>query len=221
MIIVTKTFLTCTNCGQKSPDTRRCKHCGRAFGRAPQQGDDSSSKRSWLPIAAVIGVAAIVAVGLEQWWRRPPVAPSATGPETPAIAAPAETAAVPTPAPPPSVQKQTPPATPVDTPRAVVPARVEPRTESIPQVADTTKLAPPPPSAEPVTIDPQRQRYVTVWANVRGERNGTAPILQVLHPGEIVAIDSLEGGWYRVTTDQPTVGYVDQQYLDTLPPGKP
>jgi uncharacterized protein YgiM (DUF1202 family) len=74
---------------------------------------------------------------------------------------------------------------------------------------------------EPATIDPAHQRYAQVWANLRGERNSTAPILQVLHPGEVVAVDSLQQGWYRVVTDQQAVGYVDQQYLDTLPPKAP
>jgi uncharacterized protein YgiM (DUF1202 family) len=78
-------------------------------------------------------------------------------------------------------------------------------------------VAPTAPPA-PVSIDPARQRYAQVWANLRAERSTTAPVLRVLHPGEVVAVDSLQEGWYRVITDQQTVGYVDQQYLDTLPP---
>lgn len=207
---MTTSYLTCTNCGQKSSDTRRCKHCGRAFGRAPQAGDESSSKSGWLPVVAVIGVAAVIAAGWWQWSQRPHVVPSATGPETTTVAAPAETAAVTAP---PSV---------VDTPRAVAPAPVEPPKAVVRQETDTTtKPAAPAPSAEPVAIDPERQRYAKTWANVRAERNSAATVLQVLDRGEIVAIDSLEGGWYRVTTDRPTVGYVDQQFLDTLPPGPP
>lgn len=210
---MTKSFLTCTNCGQRSTDTKRCKHCGQVFGRAPQPVDDSSPKRNWLPVLAVIGVAAIVGVGLQQWSRRPPVVPSTVAPETTIVAAPAETA-VATPTSPAPVA-----VTPVDTPRAVTPARVEPPKE----VADTPRPETPVPSAAPVAaaIDVTRQRYATTWANVRAERNNTAAVLQVLDRGEIVAIDSLEGGWYRVTTDRPVVGYVDQQFLDTLPPAKP
>jgi uncharacterized protein YgiM (DUF1202 family) len=74
---------------------------------------------------------------------------------------------------------------------------------------------------EPVRIDAAHQRYAQVWANVRAERRNTAPVLRVLHPGEVVAVDSLQQGWYRVVTDQQAVGYVDQHYLDTLPPSGP
>jgi uncharacterized protein YgiM (DUF1202 family) len=74
--------------------------------------------------------------------------------------------------------------------------------------------------AEPVSIDVALQRIAQVWANVRAERSNTAAIVRVLNPGEVVAVDSLQQGWYRVVTDQG-VGYVDQHYLDTLPPKGP
>ena len=73
---------------------------------------------------------------------------------------------------------------------------------------------------EPVAIDAAHQRIAQVWANVRAEPGNTAAVLRVLHPGEVVAVDSLQQGWYRVVTDE-AVGYVDQQYLDTLPPRGP
>lgn len=193
------TFLTCTNCGQRSSDTKRCKHCGRPFGRTPQPTDASPPTRSRLPGIAMIGLVAIIAVGIWRWQQRPLVAPVVVIPETTIVSAPPETtAAAPAPATPPPVQQEVTPAAPVDTVRPAVPARAEP--------------------TPPVTIDLTRQRYANTWANVRAERSSTSAVLQVLDRGEIVAIDSLEGGWYRVTTDRPTVGYVDQQFLDTLPP---
>jgi uncharacterized protein YgiM (DUF1202 family) len=87
-------------------------------------------------------------------------------------------------------------------------------------VGDTAAPVAPTAPPEPVSIYAARQRFAQVWANVRAERSNTAPVLQVLHPGEVVAVDSLQQGWYRVVTDQ-AVGYVDQHYLDTLPPSGP
>lgn len=201
-------FLTCTNCGQKSSDTKRCKNCGREFGRAPQDARESDSKRSWFPVLAIVLIAA-VAVGLWQWTQRPQEVSSAILPETTTIAAPAETATV------------TVPTAPVDTPRAVAPAPVEPPKPSVPQETVTTRPVEPAPSAARPAIDPERQRYAQTWANVRAERNSSGAVLQVLDRGEIVAVDSLVDGWYRVTTDRPVTGYVDQQFLDTIPPTAP
>jgi uncharacterized protein YgiM (DUF1202 family) len=87
-------------------------------------------------------------------------------------------------------------------------------------VRDTAGPVAPTAPPEPVSIDAAHQRFAQVWANVRAERSNTAPVLRVLHPGEVVAVDSLQQGWYRVVTDQ-AVGYVDQHYLDTLPPSGP
>jgi uncharacterized protein YgiM (DUF1202 family) len=199
-------YLTCTNCGQKSSDTKRCKHCGRPFGHMPQAGDDSSSKRGWFPVVAV-GLVAIVAVGLWQWMQRPAAAPLVKARDTTTISIPAETAAVAA------------PVAPVDTPRIAAPAPVEPPRATVPQESVAAKPAAVAPAPEPIAIDPERQRYAKTWANVRAERNNSAAVLQVLDRGEIVAVDSFQDGWYRVTTDRPVVGYVDQQFLDTVPPG--
>ncbi|HEY7682345.1 MAG TPA: SH3 domain-containing protein [Gemmatimonadales bacterium] len=85
---------------------------------------------------------------------------------------------------------------------------------------DTAGPVAPTAPPEPVSIDASRQRIAQVWANVRAERSNTAPVVRVLHPGEVVAVDSLQQGWFRVVTDQG-MGYVDQHYLDTLPPKGP
>lgn len=203
---MTTSFLTCTNCGQRSSDTKRCKHCGQVFGRAPEAMHESTSKRGWRPIV-VIGVVVIIAAGVWQWKQTPRVAPTVA--DTTTISAPADTTTV------------TIPAAPIDTPRAVAPAPVELPKATVPQETVATKPVAPAPAPARVAFDAEHQRYAQTWANVRAERNSTAPVLQVLDRGEVVAVDSLEGGWYRVTTDRPTVGYVDQQYLDTLPPSAP
>jgi len=74
--------------------------------------------------------------------------------------------------------------------------------------------------SEPVGIDAAQRRFAQVWANVRAQPSSTAPVLRVLHPGEVVAVDSRQQGWYRVVIDEG-VGFVDQHYLDTLPPNGP
>jgi uncharacterized protein YgiM (DUF1202 family) len=84
-------------------------------------------------------------------------------------------------------------------------------------VGEAARTLAPTPPPEAVSIDAAHQRFAQVWANVRAERSNTAPVLRVLHPGEVVAVDSLQQGWYRVVSDE-AVGYVDQHYLDTLPP---
>src|ERR1044072_262323 len=117
---MSNSFLTCTNCGQRSADTKRCKHCGQVFGRAPQQASDAGSKRSWRPLLAVIGLVAVIAIGWQRWWPGPAVAPFAPLPETTAVAAPAETAVVSAPTQPAPVPKELSPA-PADTARPVAP----------------------------------------------------------------------------------------------------
>jgi len=210
--------LTCTNCGQKAPDTAtRCQHCGRAFGRAPERPEDSGSRRSSIPVAVLLAGAALIILAAYQLWPRFNVAPSAAPPETPTVAAP----------PPPSPAPKESRAAPVESVRPVPPSPSQAPRESRPPVADTagpvapTALPEPVTPPQPVTIDAAHQRIAQVWANLRAERSTTAPILQVLHPGEVVAVDSLQQGWYRVVTDQQAVGYVAQQYLDTLPPSAP
>lgn len=118
-------------------------------------------------------------------------------------------------------------ATPVDSvrPRAVPaskPAkdsttRAEP---ALKPAQDSARPATPAVAAAPVGIDPAHQRYAQDWVKLRSEPSNAAAVLRVLQPGEIVTVDSLLDGWYRVVSDQQAPGYVDRQYLDTLPPGQ-
>lgn len=213
--------LTCTNCGQKAPDTAtRCQHCGRAFGRAPERPEDSGSRRPSIPVAVLLAGAALIILAAYQMWPRFNVAPPGAPPETPTVAAPP-----PAPTPTPKESRAAPVESvrvaPVESVRPVPPSPSQAPRESRPPVADTAGPVAPTAPREPVSIDVARQRYAQVWANLRAERSNTAPVLRVLHPGEVVAVDSLQQGWYRVVTDQQDVGYVDQQYLDTLPPSAP
>jgi len=205
-------YLTCTNCGQKAPgEATKCKHCGRPFGRPAQRAEDSGPGRRLTSVAVLLAGAALVILAAHELWPRLSVAPSAAPPETPTASTPPQS-----PAPAPRQSR----AAPVESVRAVPPSPSRPPRESRPPVVDTARPVAPTAPPEPVNIDAAQRRFAQVWANVRAERSSTAPVLRVLHPGEEVAVDSLEQGWYRVVTDQ-TVGYVDQHYLDTLPPSGP
>jgi uncharacterized protein YgiM (DUF1202 family) len=214
-------YLTCTNCLQKSPETAtRCQKCGRAFGRPPDRPADSASRRSSTSVMALLAGAALIVLAAYELWPRARVAPKEATPDTTTVAVP----------PPPSARDpREAKAAPAESVRAVPQSTSRPPVESHPvvaadtagAVADTARPVAPSPALEPVTIDPAHQRYARVWANLRAERSSTASILEVLHPGQVVAVDSLQQGWYRVITDQQAVGYVDQQYLDTLPPSAP
>jgi len=205
-------YLTCTNCGQRVPgEATKCRHCGRPFGRPVQRAEGSGSRRRSTSVAVVlIGAALIILAGYELWPRLS-TAPSAAPPKTAPVSTRPEPAAA---APPQSV------AAPVESVRAVSPPPSQPPAESRPPTKDTAAQVAPAAPPEPATIDATHRRFAQVWANLRAERSSTAPVLRVLHPGEVVAVDSLLQGWYRVVTDQG-VGYVDQHYLDTLPPNGP
>jgi uncharacterized protein YgiM (DUF1202 family) len=214
-------YLTCTNCLQRSPETAtRCQKCGRAFGRPPDRPGESASRRSSTHAMALLAGAVLIVLAAYQWWPKARTAPTEAAPEPTTLAvsppraapAPKETKAVPA---------ESARAIPHSTPRPPVESHPVVAADTAGPVADTARPVAPRPTPEPVTIDPARQRYAQVWANLRAERSSTASILEVLHPGQVVAVDSLQQGWYRVITDQQAVGYVDQQYLDTLPPAAP
>lgn len=88
-------------------------------------------------------------------------------------------------------------------------------------VKDTTRAVAPPAPAARASIDPVHERYAQQWVKLRAEPTNTAAVLRVLQPGEVVRVDSLQDGWYRVAIDSQAVGYVDRQYLDTVPPRSP
>jgi hypothetical protein len=57
--------------------------------------------------------------------------------------------------------------------------------------------------------------------NVRADRSRRAPVVRILQPGELVQLDLLEEGWYRVVADRGSLGYVDGRYFDTTPAATP
>jgi len=62
------------------------------------------------------------------------------------------------------------------------------------------------------------QRYAQTWVNVRGNRTRSAPTVGMLNPGDAVTVDSLVRGWYRVSVDGRTLGYVHRSTLDVSRP---
>lgn len=157
---------------------------------------------------------ALILVGAYWLWPMFRLAPAIATPETVAVSdsqlpAPKESHAAPR-----------------ESTRVVPPPAKQPPRDSTPRVTDTVRSVkdtarPVAPTAapEPVSIDPAHQRYAQDWVKLRAEPNNAAAVLRVLQPGEVVTVDSLLDGWYRVVLDQ-RVGYVDRQYLDTLPPSR-
>jgi hypothetical protein len=62
------------------------------------------------------------------------------------------------------------------------------------------------------------RRYARTWVSIREARSDSAPAVRTLEPGEVVQVDSLSQGWYRVVVSGRTVGYVDGGYLDVEAP---
>ena len=187
-------YLTCTNCGQKALSVAtRCPHCGRPFDSRPFRYSASRARRSRIPLGLLIAgavVIVLVVIGVRPKFSvAPPVRPPAK-----AIAATAESL----------------PGVPSPAPRAPV--------ESPPPPSDSTRQVASTPTAEPVDAGAVQRRYASTWMNVRADRSNTAPVIRILRPGEVVLVDGLKQGWYRVVTDRQAMGYVDQRYLDTLPP---
>jgi hypothetical protein len=72
--------------------------------------------------------------------------------------------------------------------------------------------------ATPPAVGPSARRYARTWVNVRGDRARSSPAVSILSPGDAVVVDSLVRGWYRVSVDGRTLGYVYRSMLDVAPP---
>lgn len=96
--------------------------------------------------------------------------------------------------------------------RAVAPAESRPR-------PDPVVVAIVPPSAEADAAEfPAEPRWAKTWVNVRAGRSGSSEPVRILNPGELVGVDSLGLGWYRVLVDGVPVGFVDRSFLAPAPP---
>jgi len=204
----------CPNCGQKALSVAtRCPRCGLPFETQFLGHQAPGSKRSRMPLALLVTgtVAALLVANalLQRPGVIPPVSPPATAIDS---------------APPPASLPQSPteslgPA--ADSVRTAPspPSRLP--NESPAPAADSAGLAAPNRTTEPVATAAAQRRYASTWMNVRAYPSSAAPVIRILRPGEVVLVDSLERGWYRVVTDRQALGYVDRRYLDTSPPQTP
>lgn len=94
--------------------------------------------------------------------------------------------------------------------RAAVPAAFRP-------TATPVVITIVPPEAHAAALS-QDTRWAKTWVNVRAGRSGSSEAVRVLNPGDIVGVDSLGRGWYRVSVDGVAVGYVDHSLLAQAPP---
>lgn len=222
-------YTVCPNCGQNAlPVATRCPKCGVAFESQFIRHAPPQPRRA--PVGLILAGAILTILAGNALWQKFGAAPATT----PIVRKPAP---APAPAPAPTLAQATPrpeslaaaretvvtaPATPAPTPRASNPPVAPPPVAHAPA---------PSPAAPAVTTPVQiatvatmaaargaRTLYSSTWLNLRAERRNSAPVLRVLKPGEVVRVDSLSQGWYRVvsTADQP--GWVDRRLLDTLPP---
>jgi len=70
----------------------------------------------------------------------------------------------------------------------------------------------------PAAEFPEEPRWARTWVNVRAGRSGSSEAVRILDPGELVGVDSLGRGWYRVLVDGVPVGFVDRSFLAPAPP---
>ncbi len=203
-------YVNCPDCNQKALSVAtRCPRCGLAFeGRFA--GPPVKRSRPIVPILLLTGGLAGVLVAVNLVVRETGTAPPTRAPvvRPPAARAPVARAPVVSEgmAPPPRAES--------------LPAAPPTRTEPEPQ---PLVVAPPPaarPAAEPrmALAVAGESRYANTWVNVRAGRSPSAPVIRTLEPGELVAVDTPQQGWYRVVNGGREPGYVDGRFLDTAPP---
>ncbi len=213
-------YTICSSCGQKALSVAtRCPRCGLAFEEQFLSRSRSTPKSRGMPlIVLIVGVVAAL-FGANALMRRITVAPQGLVPP-PAPGAGA-VAVVPVPA------ADTPPAPRRDLPAASVESLTP--VARAPVVVDTPAPLPrvvAPPAPVPAVVVPApvatgplptQRRYASIWTNVRAARSNTSPVLRILRPGEVVQVDSLARGWYRVMSDGLPVGYADRRLLADAP----
>jgi hypothetical protein len=80
-----------------------------------------------------------------------------------------------------------------------------------PDMDTAMAAASPPPAAG-------ERRFAQTWTNVRSRRSAAGDLAGVLLPGDTVLVDSLSGGWWRVTFEGKVMGYAYHSALVTEPP---
>ncbi len=203
-------YTVCPSCGQKALIVAsRCPRCGLAF-EEQFFGRSLSTARARRPSIGLL-IAGVMATLLlaNALIQRLTVA----RPVTPTVAPPAAAQAPPA-ATPPKPQQE--PAVAAAESIGTAPL-LGVTSDAEAQVPDTVTSNAPSAMAEPAGTVATQRRYASTWMNVRADRRNTALVLRVLHPGELVQVDSLRQGWYRVVSDGQPPGYVDWRLLDDAP----
>lgn len=204
-------YLHCPSCGQKALSVAtRCPRCGLPFETGLFRKPASDSRPSRIPLGLLVAGVIVAVLVVNAVRRKLSVTPPVRPPATTVVSAP---------------RSQPPPQPPRESlavkiggrPKAPPPMPRSPSQSQLP-TPDSARSAP---TAEPVGTAAAQRRYASTWMNVRADRSNTAPVIRILRPGEVVLVDLLEQGWYRVVTDRQAMGYVDRRYLDTSPPTGP
>lgn len=210
--------ISCPKCGHTALSiATRCPQCGHPFESRLWQSPVSAAGRRRIPARLVVAgvVIVLVVVGVAQRRSRGPVS------YAPARAQASSTVSDPPPPPPLAAVRSTesvPPTDPAPPPDSTSPA-VQVAAGPEPAPAPATMPAPSAAApAEPPAADQARERrYASTWVNVRAGRSGSAPVVQILKPGEAVSVDSLRQGWYRVMNGGQPLGYVDRSLVGQDP----
>lgn len=210
----------CPSCGQKAlAVATRCPRCGLAIETQFIQAQAATPKRGRRKLIIIVAVALVVIFGASR--LQPPPRPAPVVPLPAAVVVDSAAmhpvaAASDTGHPAPDSGMTTP-----GTPAAAdsVPHPTESSAPSVPP-AVTPESAPPVaavPAPAPALPRGAVRRYAGTWINVRSGRDNHAPVIRILHPGDMVVVDSLVRGWYRVIARGEAVGYLDRRLLDTIP----
>ena len=201
-------YRVCTNCGQKAlAIATRCPRCNSAFAEQTPPEVPAPPPRRFPIVPVVAGLAVVIVAGLAI--RQLTVRGRAL--EPPSVVA-SEAAQ----APPPAVAADS---------AAAPPTLITDTAAQVVLTKTAEPSAPPPTARQSEPKSPSRStstsaaagefRYASTWVNVRSDRKSSAPVVRILLPGEVVRVDSLKVGWYRVVSDGQAAGYVDRRLLGT------
>jgi len=202
----------CPKCGHKALSVAtRCPRCGQAFDtRYYQHSSQGPRRKLAIPGLLIAGVVLMILAANAVW--RLPGTTSGRPTQSGALA--------PSPAPQPGPgQKVAAPAVRADS-LAVAPSRERTPASDPPPPIQTGNRAPAPIPPEPTAMVSSTgviSRYASTWINIRSRRSPRAPVLRILRPGDLVQVDSLQVGWYRVVSQQRPFGYVDRRLLSNSP----
>jgi hypothetical protein len=96
---------------------------------------------------------------------------------------------------------------------------------SIARAREALAVASPPPAKPAPRVEPvafasladTQVKWTSGWANVRGSPHSDSQVVQVLRPGQQVAVSAQQRGWWVVLENGRQVGYVARQLLVDQP----